>query len=165
MCQNNEEKRYYYLYFHVDQCINFNQTQFVTETLIAKASLKSLYSRLGFKVIRDFATSPNFEKACNQFNYEAGKSIALQKKTIGLQYYLTIPWRVTIIYGNWIELNDKKYVLKKFKEVPLSDDWFPYEYIDAEVKKKLDKTKGNIAGDEMEKETEHYVESLNHNIN
>ena len=55
--------------FHVAQCITFHQTKFVTATHIAEASLKSLYSRLGFKVIQDFSQSLNFEKACNQFQY------------------------------------------------------------------------------------------------
>ena len=30
---------------------------------------------------------------------------------------------------------------------------------------KIDKTKGRLAGDEMEKETKHYVEYLNHDPN
>ena len=47
-------------------------------------------------------------------------------------------------------------------EFPPSDYWFPYEYIDAEVNNKLYKTKGQISGDEMGKETKHYMESLNH---
>ena len=34
-------------------------------------------------------------------------------------------------------------MLKDLNEVPPSDDWFPCEYVDAEVSKKLDKTKGN----------------------
>ena len=50
-------------------------------------------------------------------------------------------------------------------EVPPSDYWFPYEYIDADVKKKLYKTKIQLTGNEMEKETKHYVESLNHDPN
>ena len=45
------------------------------------------------------------------------------------------------------------------------DDWFKYEYIDAEVNNKVEKTKGKITGDEIEKETKHYVVSLNHNPN
>ena len=49
--------------------------------------------------------------------------------------------------------------------VPLSKDWFLYEYIDADVKNKLDKTKRQLAGDEMENETKHYVEYLNQNTN
>ena len=56
-------------------------------------------------------------------------------------------------------------MLKDLNEVPPSDNWFLYEYIDAEVKNKLDETKGKLAGNEMEKETKHYVEYLNHDAN
>ena len=83
---------------HVAQCIIVNQAKFVRATLIYEAWLKSLYSRLGFKVIKDFATSPNS-------HYELGKSKALQKQTIGLQCYLTIPRHVTILRDNIIDLN------------------------------------------------------------
>ena len=48
---------------HVAQCIIFNQKNRVKTILIADASLKQFYSRLGFKVIKDFATSTNFEDA------------------------------------------------------------------------------------------------------
>ena len=87
------------------------------------------------------------------------------RKKIELQYYLTIPRRVTFIYDNQIDLNKHKDVLKYLNEVSPSDYWFPYKYIDAEVNKKLDKTKGRLAGGEMEKETNNYVESLNHDPN
>ena len=50
-------------------------------------------------------------------------------------------------------------------EVSPSDDSFPYEFIDTEVRKKLDKTKEQLAGNEMENETKNFVESLNHNPN
>ena len=56
-------------------------------------------------------------------------------------------------------------MFKDLNEVPPSDDWFPYEYIDTEFKKKLDKTKGQLASDEMEKETKNYMEYLNHDTN
>ena len=69
---------------HVAQCITFCQENIVTTTLIAKESLKSFYSRLGFKVFFDLATSTHLEEARNRFNYESGKSKVLQKKTIGL---------------------------------------------------------------------------------
>ena len=72
---------------HVSQCITFHHNLFLTETLIAKASLKSFYSRLGFKVIKVFATSPNFENYCKKFHFKSVKSEALP---IGLQYYPTI---------------------------------------------------------------------------
>ena len=53
---------------HVAQCINFRERHIVTATLIAEAKLKSFYSRLGFKVIKDFATSPHFKEARKRFN-------------------------------------------------------------------------------------------------
>ena len=65
---------------HVALFIIYNQTNRVKTTLIADASLKSFYSRLGFKVIKDFANSPNFEEARRQFHYESGKSKADQKE-------------------------------------------------------------------------------------
>ena len=135
---------------HVYRCITFNQMKFVTGALIAEAQSKSIYSSLGFKFIKDFATSPNLEKARKQFCYESVKSKALQKKTISLQCYLTIPRCVTILHDNRIEFNENKYLFKYLNEVRPSDDCFPYKYIDAEVNKKLDKSKGRLAGEEME---------------
>ena len=58
---------------HVSQCITLNQTKFVTATIIYEAPLKSLNSRLEFKVIKDFAPSANPEEAREQFHYEPGK--------------------------------------------------------------------------------------------
>ena len=37
--------------------------------------------------------------------------------------------------------------------------------IDAEVNNKLDKTNGQLVGNEMKNDTKHYVESINHDIN
>ena len=64
-----------------------------------------------------------------------------------------------------VDFNENKDLFKDLNKFPLSYDSFPYEYIDNEVNKKLDKTKGQLAGDEMEKETKHYVEYLNHDPN
>ena len=58
------------------------------------------------------------------------------RKKFGLQFYTTIPRRVTTIYDNRIEFNGNEYVLKDLNEVLPSDYWFPYEYIDAEVNNK-----------------------------
>ena len=82
---------------HVAQCIIFKQTNRVKITLIADALLKSFYSRLGFKVIKDFTYSPNFEDARKRFYYESVKSKSDQKKTIGLQCLQTIPRRLTFL--------------------------------------------------------------------
>ena len=109
-----------------------------TSTLISEARLKLLYSRLGVKVVKDSVTSPDFEKARKWFHYESGKSKVLQKQTIGLQCYPTIPQSVTILHDNWIDFNENKDVFKDLNEVPALDDWFPYEYIDAEFNNKLD---------------------------
>ena len=64
-----------------------------------------------------------------------------------------------------MDKNSYSAVYKDLNKVSTSDDWFPYEYIDAEVNKKVDKTKVLNAGDEMKKETKHDVESLNHDPN
>ena len=91
--------------FHVAQCITLLQTKIVTETLITKALLKPLYSRLGFKVIKDFSTSPHFKEARKRFNYQSGESKALHQKTICLQCHQTFPRHVTIIHDNRIDCN------------------------------------------------------------
>ena len=91
---------------------HFQSNKTNTATLISEARLKSLYSRLGFKVIKDFVASPNFEKACKQFHYESGKYKSLQKQTIGLQFYINIPRCVKNIYDNRIDFNENKDVLK-----------------------------------------------------
>ena len=82
-----------------------------------------------------------------------------------MQCHQTIPRLVTILHDNRIDFNENRNVFKDLNEVPLLDYWFPYEYIDAEVKKKLDETKGKLSGYDMEKETKHYVEYLNHDPN
>ena len=75
------------------------------------------------------------------------------RKKIGLLCHQTIPRRVTNIHDNRIGFNENRNVFKYLNEVTPSDDWLPYEYIDAEVNKKVYKTKGQLADDEMEKET------------
>ena len=56
-------------------------------------------------------------------------------------------------------------MFKYLNDFPPSYYWFPYEYIDAEVKNKVDKTKGQLTVDKMEKETKNYVEYLNQDPN
>ena len=48
---------------------------------------------------------------------------------------------LTLIYDNQIDFDESKYVFKDLNEVPPSDDWFPYGYIDAEVNKCFEKPK------------------------
>ena len=70
-----------------------------------------------------------------------------------LQCYPTTPRCVTIIYDNKNDFNEYNDVFIDSNEVLLSDDWFPYEFIDAAVNMELDKTKGQLASYEMEKDT------------
>ena len=72
---------------HVAQFIIFDQTNRVKTILIADALLKLFYSRLGFKVIKDFATSTNFEEARRRFHYETGKSKSDQKKLLAYSVF------------------------------------------------------------------------------
>ena len=105
---------------HVAPCIIFNRKNRLKKTLIADALLKSFYSRLSFKVIKNFANSPNFEKACKRFHYESGKCKKYQKKTIGLQCLQTIPQRVTFLHDDRINLNMHKNVFINLHDVPTS---------------------------------------------
>ena len=61
---------------------------------------------------------------------------------MGLQCYQTIPRHVTIIHYNQVKKREYSAVYKYLNKVSTSGGQFPYEYIDAEVNKKLDETKG-----------------------
>ena len=148
---------------HVAQCIIFNQTNRVKTILISDASLKSFYSRLGFKIIKDFATSTNFEEARSQFNYETGKYKTEQKETIGLQCLHTILRRVTFLHDDQMNINTQKNVFKNLDGISTSETWFLNKYIEYEIKKKVDKTRRQPASDEMEYEIKQYIDSLKHN--
>ena len=103
--------------------------------IVANASLKSFDSRLGFTVIKDFATSTNFEVAHSRFHYEKGKSKSEQKQTIVLQCLYTIPRRVTFLHGNRINFNIHKDVFRYLDVNSTSETWFPNKYIEDEIKK------------------------------
>ena len=125
--------------------------------------MKLFYSRLGFKVIKYFANYPNFEEACKRFHYESVKFKADQKNTVGLQCLQTILRRVTFLHDDRINLNIHKNVFRNLYVDPTSENWFPDKYIEAEIKKKLDKARGKIASDEMENEIRRHIDYLNHN--
>ena len=46
---------------------------------------------------------------------------------------------------------------------PTSETWFTNKYIEDDIKKKVDKTRGQLASDEMEYEIRQYIDSLYHN--
>ena len=70
----------------------------VTEKLIAKALLKSLYSRL----LNNFRHLLTSKRLARNFIMSQENPKNLQKQTIGLQFYQTIPRRVKILHNNQI---------------------------------------------------------------
>ena len=119
-----------------EKCIIFCLNDSVKTILIANASLKKFYSRLGLTVIKDFATSTTFDAAHRWFHYEKGKSKADQKNTIGLQCLHTIPRRVTFLHDNRMNLNIQKNVFRYLDDISTSETWFPKKYIEDEINKK-----------------------------
>ena len=109
--------------------------------------MKTFYSRLGFSVIKDFATSTTFEAACRRFHYDTGKSKEDEIKTIGLQCLYTIPRRVTFIHDDQINFNTQKNVFRDLDGISTSETWFPNKYIEDEIKKKVEKTRDQLASD------------------
>ena len=133
--------------FHVSQCIIFCLKNSVKTILIVNASLNTFYSRLGFTVIKDFVTSTNFEAARSRFHYETEKYKADQKKTIGLQCLYTIPRSVTFLHDDRMNFNIQKNVFRDLDGISTPETWFPNKYIEDEIKKKVDKTRDELASD------------------
>ena len=80
-----------------------------TATFIDEARLKSLYSRLGFKVIKDFATYTGFEKSHKRFHYESVKKGETKK----LSYNVIKPYHYVLQLFMKIELKNMNIVLRK----------------------------------------------------
>ena len=89
-----------------------------------RGTVEVIIFKVSFKAIKDFVTSPNFEKSRKKFYYESVKSKALQRQTIVLQCYIIIPRRVTILHDNRLDFNKNTDVFKYLTEVPPSYDWF-----------------------------------------
>ena len=124
--------------------------------------MKTLHSKLGFTVIKYFATSTTFEAARSQFNYETGKSKADQTKTIVLQCLYTIPRRVTFLHDDRMNINTQKNVFGDLYGISTSETWFPNKYIEDEIKKKVDKTREQLASYEIAYDIRQYIYSLKH---
>ena len=135
--------------FHVAQCIIFNLTNQVKKILIANVSLKTFYSRLGFFVIKDFATSTKFEAARRRFYYDTGKSKEDEIKIIGLQCLYNIPQRVKFLHDDRINFNNQKNVFRDLDGISTSVTFFSKNFINDEIKKRVDKTRDQLASDKM----------------
>ena len=124
--------------------------------------MKTFYSSLGFFVIKDFATSTNFEAARRQFHYDTGKSKENEIKTIGLQFLYTIPRRVKFLHDDRINLNTQKNVFRDLDGISTSVTFFPKMFIEDEIKKRVDETRGQLASDKMAYVIRHYIHCLQH---
>ena len=113
-------------------------------------------------VIKYFTTSTTFEAARSRFHYEKGKCKAEQEQTIGLQCLYTIPRRVRFLHDDRINFNIHKNVFRDLYVNKTSETWFPNKYIEDEIKKNVDKTRGQLASDEMAYDIRQYIDSLKH---
>ena len=105
-------------------------------------------------------TSNTFKAACRRFQYEKGKSKAEQKQTIGLQCLYTIPRRVRFLHDDRINFNMHKNVFRYLDGNSTSETWFPNKYIEDYIKKKVDKTREQLARDEMAYYIRQYIDYL-----
>ena len=85
-----------------------------------------------------------------------------RKKTIGLRCLYTIPRRVTSLYDDRINFNIHKHVFRDLYVNPTSETWFPNKFIEGDIKKKVDKTRGQLASDRMSFDIGQYIDSLKH---
>ena len=92
-------------------------------------------------------TSTTFEAARSRSHYEKEKPKAEQKQTIGLQCLYTTPRRVRFLYDDQINFNIHKNVFRDLYCISISETWFPKKYIEDEIKKKVDKTREQLASD------------------
>ena len=59
-----------------------------------------------------------------------------------------------------MNLNIQKNVFRDLDGISTSETWFPKKYIDDEIKKKVDKTRDELASDEMSFDIRQYIDCL-----
>ena len=61
-----------------------------------------------------------------------------------------------------MDFNIHKNVFREFDVNSISETWFTNKYIEDEIKKKVDKTREQLASDEMAYDIRQYIYSLKH---
>ena len=61
-----------------------------------------------------------------------------------------------------MNFNIYKNVFRDLYGISTSETWFPNKYIDDEIKKKVDKTRDQLASDEMAYDIRKYIDCLKH---
>ena len=95
---------------HVAQCIIFNLTNHVKTIIIANVSLKTFYSRLGFKVFLKILWLLIILNRLAANLIMRKENLKHIRKNIGLQCLHTIQQRVTFIHDDRINFNINKNV-------------------------------------------------------
>ena len=62
-----------------------------------------------------------------------------------------------------MNINTQENVFRDLDIISTSETWFPKKYIEDEIKKKVDKTRDELASDEMEYSIRQYTDCLQHN--
>ena len=61
-----------------------------------------------------------------------------------------------------MKFNIHKNVFSDLDGISTSETWFPNKYIEDEIKKKVDKTRDQLASDEMAYDIRQYIDFLKH---
>ena len=61
-----------------------------------------------------------------------------------------------------MNINTQKNVFRDLDGISTSETWFPDKYIDDEIKKKVDKTRYQLASDKMAYDIRYYIHCLQH---
>jgi hypothetical protein len=126
---------------HIAQCMAFHKSKWLNTTLVAEFKLKSFYSKLRFKVIKDFAQSPIMEVARPRFHFEGSDSNVNKKKTIGMPCYHMMPGSVTLFFDNHIDKGDQSDLYHHLANDKPPKEWFLAKFIQAQVRQRIAATK------------------------
>ena len=61
-----------------------------------------------------------------------------------------------------MNINTQKNVFRDLDGISTSETFFPKKYIDHEIKKKVDKTRDQLASDQMASDIRHYINFFQH---
>ena len=88
------------------------------------------------------------------------ENLKQDRKNIGLQCLHTIPRFVIFLHDDRINFNIHKNVFRDLYGISTSETWFPNKYIESEINKKVDRTREQLASDEMAYDIRQYIDSL-----
>ena len=148
---------------HVAQCIVFEKSKIKAATLVANIHLKGYYSKLGFKVIKDFDTLESMKIARERFHYEANSSQKDGNITIGMQCNNIIPRKIQVLFDNRIKKEQQGLLYNALDTESREKNWFSMEYVRARVVARVTETKQSLQVPNRKKNIQKYIKVLSHN--